>query len=306
MTFAACADHYLAEHIDSFRNEKHRWQWRETLSRACHAFDDLNVAQIDAPVVIKFLTPIWHRTAETGSRTRQRVEKVLDWAKVHRFRDGENLARWKGHLEHVFAAPKSGNFAAMPFAELPTFMASLRQRQSSSARAPEFVILTATRSGEVRGATWREIDLDKKLWTIPAERMKAGKQHEVPLSKQAVKLLRAMPHIEPYVFPGAAEGKPLSDMALMQLLKGMDANGYTVHGFRSTFNDWAADLGQFDREVVQHALAHKLLDRVEAAYRRGTALKKRRTVDAVVGELLRQRRVGCQRRTIEGMSLKPG
>ena len=171
-------------------------------------------------MVIKFLTPLWHKTPETGSRIRGRVEKVLDWAKVHQFRDGENPARWRGHLEHVFASAKGGNYAAMPFAEVPAFMARLRERESISARALELLILTAARSGEVRGATWTEIDLDKKLWTIPGARMKAGREHTVPLSKPAVGLLKAMPRIGDYVFPGAVEGKPLSDMALMEQLRG--------------------------------------------------------------------------------------
>ena len=228
-------------------------------------------------MVIKFLTPIWHKTPETGSRIRGRVEKVFDWARVHQFRDGENPARWKGHLEHVFASAKGGNYAAMPFAEVPGFVARLRERESVSARALELLILTAARSGEVRGATWGEIDLDKKLWTIPGERMKAGREHTVPLSKQAVALLEALPRIGDYVFPGAVEGKPLSDMALMQLLRGMDANGFAVHGFRSSFRDWAGEtLGtRFEHETIEHALAHQLPDKVEAAYRRGTAINKR-------------------------------
>ena len=193
-------------------------------------------------MVIKFLTPIWHKTPETGSRIRGRVEKVLDWAKVHQFRDGENPARWKGHLEHVFASAKGGNFAAMPFAEVPAFMARLRERDSVSARALELLILTAARSGEVRGATWQEIDLDKALWTIPGERMKAGREHTVPLSKQAVALLKALPRIGDYVFPGAVEGKPLSDMALMQLLR-----GWTPTDSRCTVLDRALETGRAKR-----------------------------------------------------------
>jgi integrase len=277
MTFAACVEAYLAEHLNTFRNAKHRWQWQETLRRASKALGDLNVAVIDAPTVIKFLTPIWRNTPETGSRIRGRIEKVLDWARVHQFRDGDNPARWQGHLEHVFASAKGGNYRAMPFADVPTFMARLRERESVSARALELLILTAARSGEIRGATWDEIDLDKHLWVIPGERMKAGKQHTVPLSKPAAALLDAMQRIGEHVFPGAVEGKPLSDMALMQQLRSLDANGYKVHGFRSSFRDWAGEtLGdRFDRETIEHALAHQLPDKVEAAYRRGTALKKR-------------------------------
>jgi len=288
MTFAACVDQYLAEHLNSFRSDKHRAQWKETLGRASKAFGDLNVAEIDTPMVVKFLTPIWHRTAETGSRVRARVERVLDWAKVHQFRDGENPARWKGHLEHVFASAKGGNFSAMPFAEVPAFMTKLRERDSVSAKGLEFLILTATRSGEVREATWDEFDDpdNPKLWTIPADRMKAGKEHTVPLSKQARALLKALPRVGDYVFPGAVEGKPMSNMAMLQQLRGLDANGYVPHGFRSSFRDWAGDLGQFDREVVEHALAHKLPDKVEAAYRRGTALPKRERLMQAWGNYL--------------------
>lgn len=275
MTFAACAEAHLAEHLKKYRNDKHKWQYRETLGRASDAFGDLNVGQIDAPMVIKFLTPIWQQTPETAARIRGRIEKVLDWARVHQFRDGDNPARWSGHLEHIFTSGEGGHYAAMPFAELPGFMARLRERESASARALELLILTAARSGEVRLATWNEIDLDKKLWTVPAERMKAGKQHEVPLNKQAVALLKALPRIEPHVFPGAVEGKPLSDMALMQLLRGMDANGYKVHGFRSSFRDWAGDETEFDNETIEFALAHGIPDSTKAAYRRYRSLRKR-------------------------------
>ncbi len=275
MTFAACVESYLAEHLGKFRNAKHRWQWQETLRRASDAFGDISVRNIDTPMITKFLTPIWHKTPETGSRIRGRIEKVLDWAKVHQFRNGENPARWKGHLEHVFAPAKGTNYAAMPFANVPAFFSRLCGRGSASAKALQFLILTAARSGEVRRATWDEIDLDKALWTIPGERMKAGREHTVALSKQAIALLKALPRMGTYVFPGAVESKPLSDMALMQLLRGMDLHGYKVHGFRSSFRDWAGDLGQFDRETIEHALAHQLPDKVEAAYRRGTALPKR-------------------------------
>jgi integrase len=178
-------------------------------------------------------------------------------------------------LENIFVMAKGGNYAAMPFDQVPAFMQRLSVHESTSAKALEFLILTAARTGEVRYVTWTEIDLDRRLWTIPASRMKAGREHTIPLSKRAVALLKALSRIGDYVFPGANEGKPLSDMALMQLLRGMDANGYKVHGFRSAFRDWAGDLGNFDREVIEHALAHGLPDKVEAAYRRGTALKKR-------------------------------
>lgn len=278
MTFRECVDGYLDGRLDAFKNAKHRWQWRETLDRASAAFGDLHVAEIDTPVIVRFLEPIWRKTPETAARIRGRIEKVLAWATTHQFRSGPNPAAWRGHLDTVFVASKGGNFEAMPFHEVPAFMAGLIERDSISARALEFAILTAARSGEVRGATWSEINLDKAQWTISAERMKAGREHTVPLSKRAVALLKALPRIEgqDYVFPGAVAGRPLSDMALMALLRGMDANGYKVHGFRSSFRDWAGDTTEFDREVIEHALAHKLPDRVEAAYRRTTALEKRR------------------------------
>jgi integrase len=278
MTFAACADAYLAGRLKGFRNDKSRWQWRKSLDLASEHFGYLNVAEITTPMVIKFLEPIWRSTSHTANRVRGRIEKVLDWAKVRGFRQGENPAAWKGHLQHTFEKQAGSNFAAMPFDQLPAFMARLRERMSASARALEFAILTAARSGEVRGATWGEVDLDKALWTIPADRMKMSKEHTVPLSKQAVALLKALPRIGDYVFPGAIEGKPLSDMALLQQLRGLDANGFSVHGFRSSFRDWAGELTAFDRETIEHALAHQLPSKVEASYRRGTALAKRRKV----------------------------
>ena len=277
MTFAECAEAYLAEHLSSFRNDKHKAQWKTSLKRASKAFGKLNIAEIDTPMLLKLLQPIWQDTPETGSRLRGRIEKVADWAKARGFREGENPARWKGHLEHLLRArPKAEHHAAMPFADLPSFMARLRDSASISARALEFAILTAARSNEVRGAAWGEIDLDGCTWTIPANRMKAGREHTVPLSDRAVAILRDLPHVGDLVFPGAREGRPLSDMAMTQLLRGMDANGYRVHGFRSSFRDWAGDLTSFDREVIEHALAHKLPDKVEASYRRSSALNKRR------------------------------
>jgi integrase len=275
MTFAACAEAYFAGRATKFRNDKHKKQWQKSLQLAGKHFGDLNVGEITTPMVIKFLEPIWREVPETASRLRGRIEQIFDWAKVHQFREGDNPAARKGNLQHVFEKGKGGNYAAMPFAEVPAFMTQLRERESSSAKALEFLILTAARSGEARLAVWSEIDLDKRLWTVPAERMKANKLHEVPLSKQAVALLKSLPRIGEYVFPGAVEGKPLSDMALMQQLRGLDANGFKVHGFRSSFRDWAGDLGHFDREVIEHALAHKLPDETERAYRRGTALRKR-------------------------------
>jgi integrase len=280
MTFAACVDSYLTENLAKFKNLKHRAQWKTSLAGASASFGELNVAMIDAPTVIKFLTPLWNKTPETASRTRGRIEKVLNWATVHQFRSGENPARWGGNLEEIFSkSVKNGDHhKAMPVKELPAFMAALRQRESISAKALQFAILTAARTNEVTGAVWREIDMEAKTWTVPANRMKAAMEHVVPLSDAAISLLSGLTRggDSQYVFPGANKGKPLSSMAMLELLRGTAGNGYTVHGFRSTFRDWAGDQTPFDRETIEHALAHKLPDKVEAAYRRSTALKKRR------------------------------
>jgi integrase len=276
MTFRQCVEGYLAVRLAHYRNEKHKAQWRSTLERANHVFGDLPVGEIDTPILVKFLEPIWRKTPETGSRLRGRVERVLDWAAVRKFRQGDNPARWKGHLEHVLGGkPKSGHHAAMPFDQVPNFMARLRNSNSISARALEFLILTVARTGEAINAKWTEIDLKARRWTVPADRMKAGRDHTVPLSDRSIEILENLPRVGDYVFPGAVHSKPLSNMALLQLLRGLDDNGYSVHGFRSTFRDWAGERTNFEREVVEHALAHKLPDKVEAAYRRGTAVEKR-------------------------------
>ncbi len=221
------------------------------------------------------MDPIWNETPETAARIRGRIEQVLDWAKVRGYREGENPAAWGGHLQHVYAMAEGGNYAAMPYKDVPAFTARLRERDSASAKALEFLILTAARSGEVRGAMWSEIDLDAKTWTVPAKRMKLHREHVVPLSKRAVALLKTLPRLGDYVFPGAVEGKPLSDMALMQMLRGMDANGYKVHGFRSSFRDWAGEETEFENETIEFALAHGIPDTVQSSYRRYRALKKR-------------------------------
>jgi integrase len=268
MTFAACCDGYLAAHAATWRNDVHRKQWRSTLDRACGAFGELDVRAVDVAVVVKFLEPIWAATPETGSRLRGRIEKVLEWATAREYRDGDNPAEWK-RLQHLLAKPPGGkHHSAMPHTELPAFMARLHsKRDSVSARALEFLILTAGRTSEVIGAQWSEIDLKAKTWTVPAERMKASKEHVVPLSDRVIKLLGA---------PGHGRVFPLSNMAMLQLLRGMDVNGYAVHGFRSTFRDWAGDCTHHVREVIEHALAHQLKDKAEAAYRRSDALEKRR------------------------------
>lgn len=241
---------------------------------------DLTVSLIDLPHVLACLEPIWSSKNETASRLRGRIESVLDWATVRKYRSGENPARWKGHLDKVLAAPakiqKVEHHPAIPVDGMPAFMQDLRTRAGIAARALEFLILTATRSGEVRGATWSEVDLDKAIWTIPAERMKAGAEHRVPLSKEALTLLKNAPRIDgtDLAFPGT-KGQPLSDMTMTAVMRRMKVTA-VPHGFRSTFRDWAGEKTNLPRELAEQALAHVLESKVEAAYRRGDALEKRR------------------------------
>ena len=231
--------------------------------------------------MVKVLGPIWRKKTETAVRLRGRIECILDWATVSKFRQGENPARWRGHLENLLANPNKiapvKNHPALPWREIGSFMALLREREGVAARAIEFAIVTACRSGEVRGATWAEIDKKAKLWTIPAERMKAGKEHRVPLSTRAMAILAALGPLGDVVFPGRDKETPLSDMSLTAVLRRMGRGDITVHGFRSTFRDWCSEAADntFSREVCEHALAHSLPDKVEAAYRRGDLLEKR-------------------------------
>jgi integrase len=280
-SFADCARSYISAHETGWKNEKHGKQWTATLETyAFPLIGKLPVASVDTGLVMRVLEPIWHSKTETASRLRGRIESILDWATVRGFRQGENPARWKGHLEHQLPArnkvQRVEHHAALPYAELGVFMAALRQREGISARALEFAILTAARSGEIRGATWSEIDLKGQLWTIPAERMKAGKEHRVPLPEPAIALLTALPRLvgNNLVFP-ATRGKQLSDMSLTAVLKRMERPDLTQHGFRSTFRDWAGETTAYPREVIEHALAHQLKDKAEAAYQRGDLLAKR-------------------------------
>jgi integrase len=278
MTFADCATAYLSQHADKWGNPKHRAQWVTSLERANKAFGDLPVGEIDVDMIVKFLAPIWRATPDTGARIRGRVEKVLDWATASKFRTGENPARWRRHLEHLLKArPKARHHAALPFEELPAFITELRARDSISARALELTILTASRTAEILGARWEEIDLNAKVWRIPAARMKAGREHTIPLSSQSLALLQTLKRDSSgLLFPGTIAGQPINHDAMRWLLKEMDGGKLTVHGFRSTFRDWAGDRTNYPRDVIEHALAHRLPDRVEAAYRRTTALEKRR------------------------------
>jgi integrase len=280
-TFKDCAEAYIEAHKAGWKNAKHEKQWTATLETYAYPkFGSLPVASIDTGLVQDVLRPIWATKTETASRLRGRIESVLDWAKVNGYRDGENPARWRGHLDKLLPArskvQKVEHHAALPYAEIGAFMVDLRKREGTSARALEFSILCASRSGEVRGAKWDEFDLPGKVWTIPGDRMKAGKEHRVPLSDAAVALLEAMPRVKDsnYVF-AAPRGGALSDMALSAVLKRMDRSDLTVHGFRSTFRDWAGETTAYPREVIEHALAHQLKDKAEAAYQRGDLLTKR-------------------------------
>jgi integrase len=282
MTFDQCAAAYIDAHRGSWKNAKHADQWKNTLSSyASPIIGALPVADVDTDLVVKVLSPIWGARTETATRVRGRIESILDWATVSRFRQGDNPARWRGHLENLLANPNKiapvRNHPALPWREVPAFMAILAQSKGVAARAAEFAILTAARSGEVRGASWEEADLDARLWTIPAERMKAGREHRVPLSTAAVALLSSIQRREGLIFPGRSDNVALSDMSLTAVLRRMGRSDITIHGFRSSFRDWCAEAvgNSFPREVCEHALAHSLPDRVEAAYRRGDLLEKR-------------------------------
>lgn len=281
LTFKEAAAQYIESKKLGWKNAKHAQQWENTLaSYAFPEFGDTPVRDITTDHVKKCLVPIWATKNETASRLRGRIEAVLGWATVHGHRTGDNPARWEGYLENVLAAPsrvqKVKHHPALPFNQITSFMAQLKPMEGYGARALEFCILTAARSGEVRGATWSEIDLDSGVWIIPKERMKARKEHRIPLSGAALKLLRELPRMEgsEYVFP-SPRMKMLSDMSISAVLKRMKITDITVHGFRSTFRDWAGETTSFPREVVEHALAHQLKDQAEAAYARGTLLAKR-------------------------------
>ncbi len=282
ITFAECAAAYIRAHRAKWKNAKHAEQWTNTIETYCGPIiGGLPVQDVDTGLVVKVLEPIWTAKPETASRLRGRIESVLDWARVSGYRAGDNPARWKGHLDNVLPAlnkrQRVKHHPALPFDQMGAFMESLRTHEGIAARALAFLILTATRTSEVIGAQWSEFDLDAKLWTIPADRMKAGREHRVPLSPQAVAFLgKPPPSLSGYVFPGQKEGKPLSNMTMLGLLKRMDRGDLTVHGFRSTFRDWASERTNYPREVCEMALAHTIGNEAEAAYRRGDLFEKRR------------------------------
>ncbi len=282
ISFQSCAEQYIAAHKAGWKNAKHAAQWTATLETYVYPiFGALSAAAVDTALVTKALEPIWSEKAETAGRVRGRIEVILDWAAARGYRSPDNPARWRGHLDKLLPprrkVSKVKHHAAMPYSEVPAFMAKLRQRKEISARALEFCILTVTRTGETIGAKWTpEIALKAKLWTVPPERMKTEREHRVPLSKRAMEILKSLPQEGEYVFPGAKEKRPLSNMAMLEMLHGMGYPHLTVHGFRSSFRDWAAETTSYPNEVVEMALAHVVRDKTEAAYRRGDLFEKRR------------------------------
>ncbi len=289
-TFGEIADEVVSSLESGWRNEKHRAQWRSTLLTYCGPLRAKPVNEVETADVLAVLAPIWTEKAETASRVRGRIEKVLDAAKAKGHRSGENPARWRGHLDHLLARRQKlqrGHHPAMPWIELPAFVERLKASENLAARCLEFVILTACRSGEVlrsvrngqiHGLRWEEVDHKVAVWTVPAIRMKAGKPHRVPLTVRAVEILAEMEAARrgPFVFPGQQGDMPLSEMGLEALLRRLKVKPYTVHGFRSTFSDWAYACTSFPREIVEAALAHAVGDAVERAYRRGDAVERRR------------------------------
>lgn len=281
ITFDQCAAEVVKVKQAESRNAKHAAQWESTLATyASPVLGALPVSGVELAHIVAVLRPIWETKTETATRVRQRIEAVLSWATTHGYREGPNPAEWRGNLDTVLPKPakvkKAGNHAALPIPEMGAFMNDLRQREALAARGLEFAILTAGRSGEVRGATWSEIDLAAKVWTIPAERMKAGKPHRVPLSDDALAVLGGLPVGGPegLVFE-PSRGRQLSENAFTALLKRMGYN-VTAHGFRSTFRDWVSEFTATPHDVAEMALAHTIKNSAEAAYRRGDLLEKRR------------------------------
>jgi integrase len=277
MTFEQCAVAYIEAHEASWSNARHRKQWPETLAAYVYpTIGALPVDAIDTALVMKVVEPLWRDKQETAARVRARMERVLSWATVRGYRQGENPARWRGHLDQLLARRSKArgvrHLAAMPYGELPAFMGELHQREGVTARALEFCILTAARTTEVLQASWEEVDLDAKVWTVPAERMKARREHRVPLSESAVAILSALPRKkDTRVFEGHT-----AHMAMLKVLQRMGRGDLTVHGFRSSFRDWASEQTSFPAEVCEQALGHTINNAVERAYRRGDLFDKRR------------------------------
>jgi integrase len=279
ITFRTCAQEFIASQEAGWRNSDHKRQWRSTLDRYVYPYiGDLPVATIDATQVLAVLKPIWISKRETASRIRGRIESILNLATALKYRAGENPARWRGNLEHLLSEHKKSEVVkhhpALPYSQVAAFLADLRTRQGTAALALEVTILTALRSGEALRAEWREIDLQARIWTIPKERMKGGREHKVPLVPRVVEILETLPRGR-YVFPGSRPDRPLNVAAMLRVIARMKRTGITTHGFRSTFRDWASETTNHPNRVVEMALAHAIGDDVERAYRRGDLLTKR-------------------------------
>ena len=285
LTFGACVQQYVAAHRPSWRGLRHADAWAASLENHAAILSPLPVAAVELGHVMKVLEPIWQAKTNTAARVRARIERVLDWATVRGYRKGDNPARWQSHLDHLLPAQGATvrHHAALPYAEVATFIATLREREEVSARAFEFLVLTAARTSETLNATWDELDADRRIWTISAERMKAAREHRVPLSDRARAIILEMEKVRvgaipagAFVFPAGPSGAAYSSTALLMLLRRMGRGDLTAHGFRSTFRDWAAERTNYPREVCEQALAHAIGDKVEAAYRRGDLFEKRR------------------------------
>lgn len=284
MSFEDCAKRYIEAHKAGWKSPKSLAAWEGTLEADVFpVFGNVAVQAVDTGMVMKAIEPIWTQKPETAVRIRGRIEAIIDYATVRGWRPaGVNPARWRGHLDKLLPAKTKvrqvEHHAALPFGEIPAFLAALRQEHGNAARALEFTILCAARTGEVLGATWGEFDLSAKLWTIPGKRMKGGREHRVPLSASAIAILETLwqDREGEFVFAGGVKGRPLSNMAMLVLLRRMKRDDLTTHGFRSTFRDWAAERTSFQNEVIEMALAHAIGDKVEAAYRRGDLFEKRR------------------------------
>jgi len=286
ITFRECAEKYIASHKAAWRNKQHLRQWQNSLTKHVEpVIGGFSIQAIDTALVMRVLEPMWTAKTETASRLRQRIEVILDWAKVQGFRDGENPARWRGHFDKLVAKPskvkKITHFSALPYSELPAFMRDLRNEKGTVALALEFTILTVARSSEVIGARWDEINFATKTWTIPGDRTKAGREHRKPLSARAVAILEKMTALRDqrhgdFVFPGNRAGRPFSHGVLLPVLQQVGRAGVTVHGFRSTFRDWVAERTNYPREVAEMALGHSVGDATERAYMRTDLFEKRR------------------------------
>jgi len=281
ITFKECALAYIESHKEGWKNRKHEQQWRNTLETYAYpVFGDISVQKIDVGLVMNAIEPIWKKKTETASRVRQRIENVLDWARVRQYRTGENPARWRGHIENLLPkrskVQKVQHFEAMPYVDVPEYFRELRKVETLTAKALAFCILTTARNGTIRNARWDEIDWDTNTWTIPEEGMKAGRVHRTPLTPECLKILEEVKpfKVNDYIFPGLKRNRPLSNQALLKLLKTTHPT-LTIHGFRSSFSDWCAETTAFPENLTEAALAHIVKDKTQAAYQRGDLFKKR-------------------------------